>query len=373
MTTNTFRALALSGATVLAAAGVSLAVVTAVGPRDGGTTTVVRQVATPQNTAATKSSSTVNQIYRNASPGVVEITVTTGSSSGSSGGFPFGGGGGNGGSQTQQAQGSGFVYDSKGDIVTDQHVIDGATSISVRFADGTTAKGTLVGSDASTDLAVVHVNVPASKLHPLPVANSDDVQVGDGAVAIGSPFGLQNTVTWGIVSALHRQQTAPNGFTIDDSIQTDAAINHGNSGGALLNMQGQVIGVTSQIESDGGGNEGVGFAVPSNTVRTIATKLISSGKVEHAYLGISAGDSSSPAGAKVDTVVTGTAASRAGLKVGDVITAVDGHSVDGAAALTQAIGGKSPNQKVTLTVSRNGSTHTVTATLGTRPSTAPTG
>jgi putative serine protease PepD len=366
MTTNTFRALALSGATVLAAAGVSLAVVTAVGPRDGSTTTVVRQVATPQNTAATKSSSTVNQIYRSASPGVVEITVST-----SSGSSPFGGGGG--GGQTQQAQGSGFVYDNKGDIITDQHVIDGATSITVRFADGSIAKGTLVGSDASTDLAVVRVNVSASKLHPLQLANSDDVQVGDGAVAIGSPFGLQNTVTWGIVSALHRQQTAPNGFTIDDSIQTDAAINHGNSGGALLDMQGRVIGVTSQIESDGGGNEGVGFAVPSNTVRTVATKLIASGKVEHAYLGISAADSSSPAGAKVQTVVSGTAASRAGLKSGDVITAVDGNSVESAATLTEAIDSKTPGQKVTLTVSSNGSKHTVTATLGTRPNTAPTG
>ena len=371
MTTKTFRSLALAGATVLAAAGASLAVVTAVGPK-GGTRTVVRPVAVPQNTAATKSSGlTVNQIYRNASPGVVELTVTSGSSGSGSNGFPFGGGGGSG--RTQQAQGSGWVYDMKGDIVTDQHVVDGATAITVRFADGTTTKGTLVGSDASTDLAVVHVNVSPSKLHPLAVANSDDVQVGDGAVAIGSPFGLQNTVTWGIISALHRQQTAPNGFTIDDSIQTDAAINHGNSGGALLDMQGRVIGVTSQIESDGGGNEGVGFAVPSNTVKTVVTKLISTGKISHAYLGISAGNASSPLGAKVETVVSGTAADKAGLRQGDVITAVNGSPVTSAAELTQAIDGKTPGRQVTLTVSRNGSTKTIHATLGTRPNTAPTG
>jgi len=368
MTTKTFRSLALAGATVLAAAGASLAVVTAAGPK-GGTTTVLRQVAVPQNTAAKSSGLTVNQIYRNASPGVVELTVTSGSSGSGSNGLPFGGGSG----QTQQAQGSGWVYDMKGDIVTDQHVVDGATAITVRFADGSTAKGTLVGSDASTDLAVVHVDVSPSKLHPLPVANSDAVQVGDGAVAIGSPFGLQNTVTWGIISALHRQQTAPNGFTIDDSIQTDAAINHGNSGGALLDMQGRVIGVTSQIESDGGGNEGVGFAVPSNTVKTVVTKLISTGKISHAYLGISASNSSSPLGAKVETVVSGTAADKAGVQQGDVITAVNGSPTTSAAELTQSIDGKTPGQQVTLTVSRNGSSRTIHATLGTRPNTAPTG
>jgi putative serine protease PepD len=369
MTTKTFRSLALAGATVLAAAGASLAVVTAAGPK-GSTTTVVRQVAAPQNTAASKTGGlTVNQIYRNASPGVVELTVTSNSSGSGSNGLPFGGGG----SQTQQAQGSGFVYDMKGDIVTDQHVVDGATAITVRFADGSTAKGTLVGSDASTDLAVVHVSGSPSKLHPLALANSDDVEVGDGAVAIGSPFGLQNTVTWGIVSALHRQQTAPNGFTIDDSIQTDAAINHGNSGGALLDMQGNVIGVTSQIESDGGGNEGVGFAVPSNTVKTVVTKLVSSGKVSHAYLGISAADSASPLGAKVETVVSGTAADKAGVQQGDVITAVNGSPTTSAAELTQSIDGKTPGQQVTLTVSRNGSSRTIHATLGTRPNTAPTG
>jgi putative serine protease PepD len=319
---------------------------------------------------------TVNQIYRNASPGVVELTVTSGSSGSGSNGFPFGGGGGSG--QTQQAQGSGWVYDMKGDIVTDQHVVDGATAITVRFADGSTTKGTLVGSDASTDLAVVHVNVSPSKLHPLAVANSDDVQVGDGAVAIGSPFGLQNTVTWGIISALHRQQTAPNGFTIDNSIQTDAAINHGNSGGALLDMQGRVIGVTSQIESDGGGNEGVGFAVPSNTVKTVVTKLISSGKVSHAYLGISTssvpGSTNGTAfGATVQSVVTGSPADQAGIENGDVIKSIAGKQVATSDDLAAIIAADKPGDKVAVVLTRSGSDKTVEVTLGTQPSQAPNG
>ena len=144
-------------------------------------------------------------------------------------------------------------------------------AITVTFWNGETHSATLVGSDASTDTAVIKVDAPASLLHPLTLGDSKAVEVGDGVVAIGSPFGLEETVTAGIVSALHRQMTAPNNFTIDDSIQTDAAINHGNSGGPLLNMQGQVIGITAQIESDSGGNDGVGFAVPSNTARAIAT------------------------------------------------------------------------------------------------------
>src|SRR5439155_14722413 len=223
-----------------------------------GTKTVVRQVTVgnSQPTASTSALS-INQIYRRAYEGVVEITVT--SSSGSSN-LPFGD------SPTQQAQGSGWVYDSKGDIVTNQHVVDGATSISVKFWNGATYSAHVVGTDASTDLAVIRVDAPSSLLQPLSVGDSSSLAVGDGVVAIGSPFGLEETVTSGIVSALHRQMTSPSGFAINDSIQTDAAINHGNSGGVLLDTHGRVIGVTSQIESDSGGNDGVGFAIPSNTV-----------------------------------------------------------------------------------------------------------
>src|SRR5206468_775980 len=174
-----------------------------------------------------------------------------------------------------------------GNVITNAHVVDGATSISVRFWNGATYKGTVVGSDPSTDLAVVHVDAPSSLLVPLTLGDSSAVEVGDGVVAIGAPFGLEETVTSRIVSALHRQIDAPNNFTIPDSIQTDAAINHGNSGGPLLDLQGKVIGVNAQIESDSGGNDGVGFAIPSNTVKAIVSQLLANGKAQHAFLGVS--------------------------------------------------------------------------------------
>ena len=176
-------------------------------------------------------------------------------------------------------------------MVTNQHVVDGAQSVSVKFANGRTYSATVVGADPSTDLAVIDVNAPASVLKPLELGDSSAVEVGDGVIAIGSPFGLDQTVTTGIVSALHRQITSPNNFSIDNAIQTDAAINHGNSGGPLLDMHGDVIGVNSQIESDSGGNDGVGFAVPSNTISRIAAALIDNGSVEHAYLGVAIDDS----------------------------------------------------------------------------------
>jgi putative serine protease PepD len=300
----------------------------------------------------------VNEIYRRAYKGVVEITVT----SQSSGTSPFPGGG----SETQKAQGSGFVYDSKGDIVTNQHVVDGAQSVSVKFWNGKTYDAHVVGTDASTDLAVIKVDAPSSLLQPLTLGDSDSLAVGDGVVAIGSPFGLEETVTSGIVSALHRQMTSPSGFAIDDSIQTDAAINHGNSGGPLLDMQGRVIGVTSQIESDSGGNDGVGFAIPSSTVKSVASQLISSGKAEHAYLGISL--TSNATTARVAAVRSGTPAARAGLKVGDVITAFAGRPVASSNALESAIGAKKPGDSVLLTYSRSGSSHTIRLTLASRPS-----
>jgi putative serine protease PepD len=321
--------------------------------------TVVKQVTVKQGEAVASSTAplSVNQIYRGAYRGVVEITVTT-SGGGAS---PFGGGEG-----TSQAQGSGWVYDTDGHIVTNDHVVDGAQSISVRFWNGKTYTAKVIGTDKSTDLAVIKVDAPASVLHPLQVGDSSAVQVGDGVVAIGSPFGLEETVTSGIVSALHRAITAPNNFTINDSIQTDAAINHGNSGGPLLNAQGQVIGVNAQIKSDSGGNEGVGFSIPSNTVRRIASTLISSGKVEHAYLGVSV--DASAATARIAEVRPSTPAASAGLKGGDVVTAVDGTTISSGDDLTRAIDAHKPGDKITLTYKRGGSEHTATLTLATRPS-----
>ena len=353
MTLPSPRTLALAAA-LLAAGGGGAALVEAF--HSGGTkTTVVREVTvTGSQPAATTSGLTVGEVYRRVQAGVVEITVTTGSSS------PFPGGG----SQSQQAQGSGFVYDTKGDIVTNEHVVSGAKAISVRFADGTTAKATLVGSDASTDLAVIRVSVPSSRLHALELGDSSTVAVGDGVVAIGSPFGLENTVTSGIVSAVHRQMTSPTNFTIDDSIQTDAAINHGNSGGPLLDLDAKVIGVNAQIQSDSGGNEGVGFAIPSNTVHTIANELISTGKAQHALLGVNVKTASNGVG--IAQVENGSGADAAGLKVGDVITAVGSTQVTTAEQLRAVIASHAPGDKLELSILRNGKTSTVSVTLGTR-------
>ena len=322
-------------------------------------TTVVRQVtvASGQATASTSALS-VGDVYNRTHKGVVEITVTS-----SGAGSPVPGFGNPG---TQQAQGSGFVYDSKGDVVTNQHVVDGATSISVKFWDGTTKKATVVGTDASDDLAVIHVDAPSSMLFPIALGDSTKVAVGDGVIAIGSPFGLDETVTSGIVSALHRQMTSPNNFTIDDSIQTDAAINHGNSGGPLLNAQAQVIGVNAQIESDSGGSDGVGFAIPSDTIKSIASQLISNGKAEHAYLGVEL--SSSTAVARVVSVRSNTPSAKAGLQAGDVITALGGKPVASSNALRAAIDAHRPGDRVSLTYMRNGKSHTVQLTLASRPS-----
>jgi putative serine protease PepD len=319
----------------------------------GNSKTVVHQVTVPSSEpAANRSALSVHAIYERARKGVVKITVSTASS-------PLGG--------TAQAQGSGFVYDSDGHIVTNQHVVDGAQSVSVQFWNGKSYTAHVVGTDASTDLAVVKVDAPSSQLFPLTVGDSSKVAVGDTVVAIGSPFGLQETVTSGIVSALHRQMTSPNNFAIDDSIQTDAAINHGNSGGPLLDVLGNVIGVTSQIESDSGGNDGVGFAIPSNTVRSIAAQLIASGKAEHAFLGVQLRDTSSTGGAAVALVRPGTPASNAGLKAGDIITGLGGKTISTASELRAAINARRPGDRVSLTYRRGSQSHTVTVKLASRP------
>ena len=346
------------------------------------TTTVVRQVSVDNSElAASTDTLTIGEIYRRSHEGVVEITVTSASET------PFGEG------DTQQSQGSGFVYDAKGHIVTNEHVVDGAETVSVRFWNGNIHRATVVGSDPSTDLAVIKVDAPQELLAPLPVGDSSKLLVGDGVVAIGSPYGLEETITSGIVSALHRQMRAPNDFTINDSIQTDAAINHGNSGGPLLNARGQVVGVNAQIRSDSGGSDGVGFAIPSNTIRTIATQLIASGKVEHAYLGVSvqtipeslASELDLVAGVALQKVTAGTPADKAGLRSAtgtklidgepyatgsDVITEFDGEKVTTAEQLQRAVDSKRPGETVEITYWRNGDTKTVDVKLSARPSTA---
>ncbi len=330
---------------------------------DGGTKTVVKQVTVHEGQPVASSSAplSVNQIYRKAYRGVVEITVT---SNGGGQQTPFGGGSGE-----TQAEGSGWVYDDQGHIVTNEHVVDGATSISVQFWNGKTYTAHLVGSDKTTDLAVIKVDAPSSQLFPLSVGSSSDVQVGDGVVAIGSPFGLEETVTSGIVSALHRSIDSQSQFTITNAIQTDAAINHGNSGGPLLDSQGRVIGVNSQIKSESGDNAGVGFAIPEATVSQVAPQLISSGKATHAYLGVSIDASASTA--KIAKVQPGTAAEKAGLKAGDVVTALDDHQIATGDDLSAAINSYKPGDQIKVRYQRGGSEHTTTVTLGTRPNGSP--
>jgi putative serine protease PepD len=343
------------GAALLIGSGAGAAIYAGTNGSGGSSpTTVVASV--PAQPAATSTTS-LTQIYKDASPGVVDITVNTTQSG--FGGF---------GDQQATAEGSGFEIDSKGDIVTNQHVVDGATAIKVRFQSGQTAKATLVGTDPSTDIAVIKVDVPAGQLHPLSFASSAAVQVGQPVAAIGSPFGLPESLTSGIVSAMNRTITAPNNFSISGAIQTDAAINHGNSGGPLLNSSGDVIGVNAQIESDSGGNDGVGFAIPSDSVKAVVNTLISGGKVQHAYLGVTVGDASSGTGAELGSIKSGTPAAAAGLQAGDVVTTIDGDTVANADDLTAKISAHQPGDKVTLTVTRNGATKKIDVTLGTRPS-----
>jgi putative serine protease PepD len=319
----------------------------------GSTKTVVRQVTVGDSQpAASTSGLSVNAIYKRTNRGVVEIKVSSQVSDPS------------GGVRSQQAEGSGFVYDTDGHVITNQHVVDGATSVRVTFWNGQSFDARVVGTDPSTDVAVLDVDAPSSVLFPLSLGDSSNVEVGDSVVAIGAPFGLAETVTAGIVSALHREMTSPNNFSIDDSIQTDAAINHGNSGGPLLDGQARVIGVNAQIESDSGGSDGVGFAIPSNTIKSITAQLISSGTAQHAFLGVTLSDSGA---ARVASVRSSTPASKAGLRAGDVIVALGDTKVSSSDELRTAINARKPGDRVTLTYTRNGKRHTVSLTLASRP------
>jgi putative serine protease PepD len=337
----------------------------------GGSSSTTTALATPAPTAhaaaavKTTGGLSVNQIYRQTNPGIVDIKVRQSATAAPD---QFGGGnGGNGSGQESQAEGSGFVIDSEGHVATNQHVVDGATSITVTFADGKTASAKVVGTDPSPDVGVIKVDAPKSELHPLAFGDSNDVQVGDGVVAIGSPFGLEETVTSGIVSALDRTIQAPNNFTISGAIQTDAAINHGNSGGPLLDSSGHVIGINSQIESDSGGSDGVGFAIPSSMIQRVAQELISGGKVAHAYLGVQLTDAGSGGGATVAQTVSSGPGADAGLRSGDVVTAIDGKTVGSSDALVAAVDSHKPADQITLTVKRGGDTSQIKVKLGTRP------
>jgi putative serine protease PepD len=279
-------------------------------------------------------------------PAVVEVDVTTGASEG---------------------LGSGVVYDQSGLILTNAHVVNGTKSVTVRFADGTTTEGSVLGADTEADIAVVKVtgrdNLTVARLA------ADAPKVGEMAIGIGSPFGLQETVTAGIVSAVDRPVAGEDGGTTTNMIQTDAPINPGNSGGALANRHGEVIGINSSIYSQSGENNGIGFAIPIQSAKSVADKIVNGQPLDHGYLGVSTkAPSDGQPGAQVASASAGDPAAGAGIQTGDVITAIDGAAIKSPADLSAQILAHSPGDTVQLEVRHNGQTSTVPVPLGTRPS-----
>jgi putative serine protease PepD len=310
--------------------------------------------AAPGAAAPDARSRAVRQSYATASPSVVSVRAREGGAS---------------------ASGTGFVIDSNGTIVTNAHVVAGANQVQVRFEDnGEGVDAEVLGSDESSDVAVLRVDASKTQhIKPLTLADSDTVKVGDLAVAIGYPLGLDRTATAGIISGVGRAIKAPNGFSIDKVIQTDAPINPGNSGGPLLDGAGRVIGVNSQIATagGGGGNVGIGFAVPSNTVRQVVPRLRSGGSIRRAYLGISSVASTVGQGAVVDSVMGGGPAEQGGVLAGDIVRSVDGKPVGAPEDISAAIENHRPGDAIDIAVQRAGAQQTLRVTLGTRPENAP--
>jgi S1-C subfamily serine protease len=328
---------------------------------DNGSDTPARAQTTPSPAPATSPSNRVDvaAIYDRVSPGVVFVQANSGR-----GQLPFPGGG-------QAASGSGFVIDDAGHIVTNDHVVEGADQYRVRFGEnGNATKAKLLGTDPSSDLALLKVD-PGDVdggLQPLELGASEDLQPGDPAIAIGSPFGLEGTVTSGIVSALGRTIRAPNSFSISGAVQTDAAINPGNSGGPLLDARGRVIGVNSQIETGGSAtaNTGVGFAVPVDAIKRALPYLQEGKDVPHAFLGVRS--SLAPeGGAGVETVVGAGPAARAGLRAGDRIVEIAGSPVRDPDDVSAAVNSRRPGDEVRIVVERGGERRTLTVKLGEQP------
>jgi S1-C subfamily serine protease len=336
--------------------------------------------------ASSDAANTVGEIYRRTNDGVVFVRAQR-SQQASSPFNPF--------PQEQQstATGSGFVIDDEGRILTNAHVVDGAERIDVLIGDAEEpVEAELVGADASSDVALLDVEADADSLTALPMGEPKSVQVGDPVVAIGNPFGLDRTVTSGIVSALQREIQAPNGFSISNVIQTDAAVNPGNSGGPLLDGQGRVIGINSQIATSGGGSEGVGFAVPIDTAEEVVDQLLEGGTVKRAYLGINGADVTPEIastldlpveeGAMVGDALEGGPAAEAGLRDatgeatiagqtfpvgGDIIVAIDGEKVTEMQDVIRMVDAYEPGDEITLTVVRDGDTREIEVKLGNRP------
>lgn len=391
------RMFAIPFVSALIGGGIVVAVIAAAGGLSSSqkTVTVVQQQSSPiapSNASQQSSGLTPHQIYEKDAPGVAYVTSTIVRQSES----PFGLGG-----ESQQqgtATGSGFVINSDGTILTNYHVVENAIKVTVSFEHGKTVEAKVIGKDPSNDLAVLRIPTEGLTMHVLTLGDSSKVQVGDPVLAIGNPFGLDRTLTTGVISALQREITAPNGFTIDNVLQTDAPINPGNSGGPLLNEAGEVIGINSQIETggSGGGSVGIGFAVPIDTAKSELSQLEKGGTLRAAYLGVSTLtiDGSLSAlnlpvkqGALIETVEGGTPAAKAGIRGGnlevqtsggkvavggDIVVAVDGKTIANAEDLTTVIGSKKPGDTISIEVLRatgNGSYEhkTLKVTLGARP------
>ncbi|HXK15496.1 MAG TPA: trypsin-like peptidase domain-containing protein [Gaiellaceae bacterium] len=363
-------ALALGGAALLGKLG-SHTTIQQVSPLGGG------GVGNVTLQAPATGALTAEQIYKRDAPGVVQVTATDPASG-------------------SQSLGSGFVIDKAGHIVTNYHVVQGAKSVQVSFSNGENVKASVVGTDPSTDIAVLEVHTHSRALTPLAWGDSDALKVGDSVVAIGNPFGYSRSVTAGIVSAVDRPLTAPNNFTIGHAIQTDAALNHGNSGGPLLDARGDVIGVNSQISTGNTGqqgNLGIGFAIPSNAVRNVVAQLIQNGHVEHAYLGLRLQELSPSIaqlfrlpvehGLLVGQIEPGSGAAKAGLRGptnqatvagvswplgGDIIVAADGTPTPNSNRLSDVLANHKPGDTIKLVVYRGKVKKTIEVKLGRQPS-----
>jgi S1-C subfamily serine protease len=383
-------------AVVIAAAG-------GLGSSTTKTVTTVQGASTPiapSNASQQSSGLTPHDIYVRDAPGVAFITSTVVEQGESS---PFNLFGGGESEKRGVATGSGIVIDANGTILTNYHVIENAVKVQVSFEKGQNVEAKVIGKDPSDDLAILRIPTDGLTLHPLTLGDSGKVQVGDPVLAIGNPFDLERTLTTGVISALQREITAPNGFTINNVLQTDAPINPGNSGGPLLNERGEVIGLNSQIETGGSGDDGsvgIGFAVPINTAKEQLSRLEKGGTVRGAYLGLTSltidGSLASlnlpvKSGALVQSVEHGSAAEKAGIRGGDVtgtteegsielggdiIVSFDGKAVTSSEDLANYIGTKQPGDSVTIGLLRangkGGYEHkTVTAKLGERPNSVP--
>jgi S1-C subfamily serine protease len=387
--------LAIAVVSAVVGAGTAVGIVEGLGAGSGRTSTTLVQQA-PLGASANASDSnglTAGDIYRRDAPGVVFVRsqIVQRTQSPFDFGLPQ--------EQRGEATGSGFVIDRTGTILTNAHVVNGATKVTVQFEDKQSADAKVLGKDESTDLALLQVDPEGLNLAPLTLGSSKGVQVGDPAIAIGNPFGLERTLTTGVISAVQRTIQAPNSFEIDDVLQTDAPINPGNSGGPLIDATGKVIGINSQIATGGSGSNGsvgIGFAIPIDTAKTIIPDLKRSGRVNRGYLGIDAltVDKSLKDivpvghGALVQKVAPGGPADKAGIRAGDLSATLDNHPIQlggdtiikvagkeirTSNDLVAAVADRSSGERVKVTLVRGGKVKTVEVTLGERPNTVTAG